>query len=201
MLRFEELPVVNSKEWLDLKDLEGEEWREVNDYKGLYQVSNYGRVKSLGRVMRYNYYKYQRPRILRANILSDCCPYYVVHLTDRKGYEKNFRVHRLVAMAFIDNKDNLPFVNHKDENTINNCVYNLEWCTEKYNSNYGRRNSKLSNSKKKAVVGYCVETGEVVKYDSALDASKTGLFNRQNICDCLKGRLKTHKGYKWKLVD
>ena len=113
-------------------------WRPVVGYEGLYEVSSYGRVRSLDR---YD----GRNRFLKGRILT-------LH-TDKDGYlsaylcsnskVKGFLVHRLVAQAFIPNPDNLPIINHKDENPSNDNVDNLEWCTAKYNSNYGTRNDRI----------------------------------------------------------
>lgn len=102
-----------------------------------YEISNYGRVKSL-----------KSKRILKP---SNTNMYSKVSLwKNGKGYFK--LVHRLVARAFIPNQNNLPNINHKDENPQNNKAENLEWCTQKYNNNYGRHNEKLSASKKGHIV-------------------------------------------------
>lgn len=85
-----------------------------------------------------------------------------------------FRLHRLVAEAFIPNPDSLPLVNHKDENPLNNKVSNLEWCTYKHNNNYGTRNKRISekhiNNKISCRPVICVETN--VKYESITNAGK-----------------------------
>lgn len=109
---------------------------EIIDYKGLYQVSNFGRVKCL------NYRKTEREKEL--NYTKDKDGYITVCLSRRR-----FRVHRLVAYMFIPNdNENMWQVNHKDENPENNYENNLEWCTPRYNCNYGNHNKKVSESKK-----------------------------------------------------
>lgn len=119
-----------------------EEWKTIDNYEDLYMVSTLGKVKSL-----------KHNRVLRPNIKHDG---YMFVILCKNGKVKPFRVHRLVAQAFIPNPDNLPEVNHKDENKVNNTVENLEWCTSSYNINYGTRNHKCMITRGTPVK--CVET-------------------------------------------
>ena len=122
-----------------------EEWRSIEGYEGLYEVSNTGRVRSLDRYDNRNYFR-------KGKVLSpgkDTVGYLFVILTCN-GKRKAINVHRLVAKAFIENPDNLPQVNHKDEDKTNNNVDNLEWCTAKYNNKYGSRKDKVRESKLKS---------------------------------------------------
>ena len=105
-----------------------EEWRDVVGYEGLYMVSNCGRVKSL------KFSNGKREKIMK---LSDRGNGYLRVSLSKDGESKHYNVHRLVAIAFIPNPDNLPYVNHKDECKTNNNVDNLEWCTVEYNNTYG----------------------------------------------------------------
>jgi hypothetical protein len=105
----------------------------------MYQVSNEGNVKSL------NYNHTGNERILRP---ADNGHGYLNVFLCKDGKTKTYYLHRLVASAFIENPDNLPQVNHKDENPSNNNVENLEWCTCKQNINYGTRNARIAESKK-----------------------------------------------------
>ena len=112
-----------------------EEWRDIviekngaiYDYTGLYQVSNLGRVKKLSNN------KNCREKIL--NLAQNNKGYTKVTLS-KDGNQKQYQLHRLVATAFIPNPENLPIVNHKDENPKNNCSENLEWCSYQYNTKY-----------------------------------------------------------------
>lgn len=120
-------------------------WKDIGivkgvDLSGLYQISNLGRVKSLER---YDV----SGRLIREKILKPCPEHYgyLVVTLCTGTISKVFKVHRLVAEAFIPNPNNLPQINHKDEDKTNNNVNNLEWCTSEYNANYGTRNERISD--------------------------------------------------------
>lgn len=109
-----------------------EEWKSIECLNGRYEVSNTGRIRN------------KKGQELKPHIGKT--GYYEVSLTDESGYRKPYKMHRLVAMAFIDNPDNLPCINHKDETRTNNRVENLEWCTVKYNNNYGNHGKHIAES-------------------------------------------------------
>lgn len=164
-----------------------EEWRDVPGYGGLYQVSNKGKIKSLIR------------NKLMTNYLRDDGYYQIVLRKD--GKRKRFFVHTLVASAFLKNEKNYPIVNHKDENTKNNYVSNLEWCTYKYNTNYGNaiKNRTLKQTKK--VVQLDKNNNVIKVWDSARQASKSGEFKYKAISQCCNGDRKTHRGFIWKFYN
>lgn len=146
--------------------------KDVKGYEGLYAVTSCGKVWS------YISQKFLSPRITHAG-------YYEVHLR-KQGESKQFRVHRLVAEAYIDNPENKPEVNHKDENKLNNCINNLEWFTSKENVNYGTRSQRVSQKKSKSI--YCTELNRI--FSSMTEAqNKTGI-NRGLISRCCNGKLK-----------
>lgn len=118
-----------------------EEWRTISGYEGLYEVSSYGRVRSVDRYVkgRYGNYRLHKGKILSLELSNS--GYYFVELT-HKYKRKHFYVHRLVAEAFIDNLHSFRDVNHKDEDKTNNIADNLEWCDHKYNCNYGTKTER-----------------------------------------------------------
>ena len=170
---------------------------------GLYQVSNLGRVKSLNRTSTHSkgYIAHYKEKILTPR--SDKNGYVKVGLS-KYGKTKLYYVHVLVAEAFINNPDNLPEVNHIDEDKTNNCVDNLEWCNHKYNSIHGTRANRISkamtNNKKVSKQVLCVETGII--YPSVHEASRQINLDFSEIATVCRGyrNRKTAGGYHWKYV-
>lgn len=159
---------------------EFEQWKLVKDG---YEVSNYGRIKSVKR----------KPKIIKSVSHNN-----YLYCNQLKDY-----VHIIIAKAFIPNPYKLSCVNHKDENKENNCVWNLEWCTIAYNNSYGNRLNKISKSLQKPIIQLTKEGVFVAEYESGVEAeSKTGI-NRKNISNCCLGRIgfKTAGGYVWKFKE
>lgn len=182
-----------------------EVWKEIKEYEGLYQVSTWGRVRSLDRYVNSSHNNKQfikgiilKPRKSKNGYLKvDLC---------KEGKQKYFLVHRLVAQTFLKNPNNYLVVNHKDEDKSNNRVDNLEWCTHKYNSNYGTRNERMiktqTNNLKysKKVYQYTLK-GELVKiWPSVAECGRNG-FNKGHIASCCRGKHKTHKGFYWSYTE
>lgn len=178
------------EQWKDIYFIEnGVEW----DYRGLYQVSSEGNVKSL------NYNKTGKEKILK--LKKNKFGYFQVSLC-KNGKEKKFYVHRLVAHMFIENDapEHKVEVNHIDENKENNLVKNLEWCTREYNINHGTRSERSGKSRSKKIIGYSLTETKVIILQNATQAKKFG-FDHGNICKCCNGKLKSYKGYKWYYLD
>lgn len=154
--------------------------KDVVGYEGLYAVTSCGKV--------WSYYskKFLKQRVTKNGYL------YVILYKDNEI--KNYNVHRLVAEAYIPNPDNLPQVNHKDENKTNNCLQNLEWCDAKYNINYGTKIDR----QKKPILQYTLDGEFLREWSSATDV---GREVRRNICHCLNGKTKTAYNYIWKYKD
>lgn len=125
-----------------------EEWRDIKGFEGLYQVSNLGNVKRIKHGgCKFGYgYRTLPERMVKQH--PDYHGYKKVHLW-KNNKDKPLFVHRLVAIAFIENPNNYPQINHKDEDKTNNCVSNLEWCTCKYNNNYGTKKERLREALKR----------------------------------------------------
>ena len=166
-----------------------EEWKDIAGYEGKYQVSNWGRIKSL------NYKRSGKERILK--LYNDKYGYKVINL-HKNGKPKLYKIHRLVAITFIPNPNNYPVVNHKDENKANNYVDNLEWCTQKYNINYGTAQERISKSLKGKRTGSenptarkikCITTGEI--FECILDAERKYNIEHSSIIKCCRGKQKS----------
>lgn len=164
-------------------------WCPIKGYEGIYEVSDQGRVRSL---------KFGKERILKPG--RNPKGYILVHLYKNRE-KKWYLVHRLVALAFIPNPDNLPQVNHKDENPSNNKVENLEWCDCKYNNNYGTRNQRQAEKISKPVL-QLTKSGELVReWKSTRDAERNLGFNHGNISSCCTGKCKSAYGFIWKFKN
>lgn len=150
-------------------------WRDCKGYEGKYQVSDLGRVWSIS-----------GQKYLTGSLDKD--GYIRVTLTAKNGKVKIERVHRLVALAFLENPEGLPQVNHKDENKQNNCLENLEWCSNLYNTTY---------SCGKAV--RCVELNKV--FESSQAAMRELGVDGSDIRKCCKGQKNTAGHYHWEYYD
>ena len=156
---------------------------DIKGYEGIYAITSCGKVWS-----------YKTKRFLKT-------------IKTRKGYERVYlykdnnvkhpTIHKLVAIAYIPNPNNLPQINHKDENKENNSVNNLEWCTNKYNSNYGTRNKRMAKAKWKKVL--CIELNRI--FDSEKQAETELKICVSRISECCSGKNKTAGGYHWRYAD
>ena len=167
-------------------------------YEG-YKVSNFGRILSL------NYKNTGKAKLMTPVTDKDG---YLQVILYKNGESKTCRVHRLVAETFLPNPENLPEVNHKDENKKNNFVFlnedgsvdkkrsNLEWKTHKDNINHGTHNERMAKTKSKRVLQLSL-SGELIReWDSTQECGRNG-FNQSAVAKCCRGEQKTHKGFRF----
>lgn len=151
-------------------------WKDIEGYEGLYQVSNTGKVRSL------NYKGTGKKKIWKYAITVNT--YKQIALC-KNGEIKYYYIHRLVAQAFIPNPNNYPVVNHKDENKSNNVVWNLEWCTQEYNCNYGTCQRRKSETRKSRSPKLTTQ-----EYENR----KKQYFENRKISESMKGEPAWNKG-------
>lgn len=154
--------------------------KDIKGYEGKYAITSCGKVWS-----------YRSKKFLKS--CKDRSGYLAVTLC-KDGTRKNYNIHRLVADAYLPNPNNLPQVNHKDENKTHNYINNLEWCDSTYNVNYGTRNKRVSRARSKTVI--CVETNIV--YYSPVEVEQTLGIGASSIRKCCRGKLHTAGGYHWR---
>lgn len=170
-------------------------WKDIEGYEGRYQVSDQGRVRSLN-------YKKKKGSI------------HIMKTEMARGYlrvmlsKKHVLIHRLVAEAFIPNPEDLPCINHIDEDKTNNRVENLEWCSYSYNCSYGTRTKKLLATRKinegktaeKPVRQLTLNGTLVTVWPSIREAERNG-FNNACISWCCNGKRNSHKGFLWEFEN
>lgn len=195
--------------WNGWNKMKKEYWKPVVEYEGLYMVSNWGRIKSFDT---YRKGPNGSIRICKGRILKPVTTkdgYLKVTLC-KNGKKKTFKVHKLVAEAFLEIPEELKHlkgtrylqVNHKDENKLNNNVENLEFCDCKYNINYGTRIERVAkkntNGKcSKKVYQYTLDGKFVKEWKSTRECNRNG-YNHGAVAACCRGKQKTHKGFIWK---
>lgn len=164
--------------------------KDIKGYEGLYKISNYGDVWTVGDGNR-------RARKLKPSVSEG---YFTVNLYKNKK-AKSFRVHRLVAEAFIPNIENKRTVNHIDENKLNNYVGNLEWATDKENANHGSRTNRSSVGRYKAVLQLSPDEEPIRIFKSIKHATLETGVPSSLIVRVAKGRRNLTHGYKWRYVQ
>lgn len=181
-----------------------EVWKDVivdkenkSTYQDKYQVSNMGRVKSLGRYKQnHDKLQYVEERIIKERFTVKGYAYVSLY---NNGKSSNYFIHRLVALAFLKNEFNFPSINHLDEDIRNNSADNLEWCTHKYNNNYGSHNKKLREVNKdySKVKVVCLTTNKI--FNSIKDGAEYyGLLKSRQ---CITANCKHKRKSAGKLID
>ena len=177
-------------------------WKDIIGYEGLYQVSNFGRVKSL------NYNKTEREEIMKAG--NNGHLHVVLH---KNGKEKTFLIHQLVANAFLPNPDNKPIVHHIDHNPLNNNVDNLVWLTyEEHAAKHPEWGKAAAKVLSKPINQYDLDGNFIKTWYSSYDIQRELGYNHSNITRCCKGGFFSEQrnkwvnvtqayGYKWEYAD
>lgn len=158
-----------------------ESWVDIVGYEGLYEVSNLGRIRRNGKIL--------KPSKVRHGYLQIALY--------KNGIYKRFYIHRLVAYAFIPNPNSYPEVNHRDEDKTNNTVDNLEWCTHEYNNNYGTRNERLS----KPVLQFDLQGNFLREWPSTAKVEEETGMDHSNISKCCSGNRSSAGGFVWRFKE
>lgn len=192
-----------------LGNIEGELWVDINDYQGLYEISNMGRIKVVERhVTRTNGFPLTiKEQILKQDLHKDGG----LHVDLRRdGVRYKHKTHRLVAIHFIPNPENKPQVNHKNGQRHDNRVVNLEWCTGSENMKHAFHVLKRENSMcgrvgslhkaSKPVIQMDMQGNHIAEHESARQAALSLGKSQSLIAMAANGRIKTAAGYKWKFA-
>lgn len=197
---------MSNEEFIKNVSLEGEEWRDVVGFEGLYMVSSFGRVISLERIIgTHNKNAHStNHRLLSPNYISQgkISKRQIYHLYKGRKIRKAITAHRIVAYAFIPNPENYPQIDHIDGDPTNNNIKNLRWCTQSTNienpiTKNRRKSTKgtYNTSRSKKIVQ--IENETVINtFNSASEAERSG-YNRICISLCCNNKISQHRGFKW----
>lgn len=178
-------------------DMEGEEWRPIEGFEGIYEVSNMGRVRSLDRVIMIGG---TQPYGYHGSVISQRYTGRIFTVTLNQGRKsKGFSVHRLVAKAFVDGYFDGAEVNHKDEDPTNNRADNLEWCNNNYNKKYGTAKQRMIESRSHPVLQCDMQGNLLHEYPTIKDAAAAvGMKYDKTLRLCCQGLRGQAYGYIWK---
>ena len=199
----------NSKRWFDLKNLKNEVWKQHYEFKN-YEFSNYGRIKSLNRKIKSKLknvdgFINHKEFIKKVSINSK--GYSTTTLCDNNK-RKSIKVHREIALLFIDNPQNYNEINHINGNKLNNIIDNLEWCSHKHNMEEASKLKLFKNIKKginhpmhKKIAKIDIKSNKIIEiFYSLSEASKSVNGDSSSIAKCCKNQNKVGYGYKWKYL-
>ena len=180
-------------------------WKDIIGYENEYQINQFGEIRTLKDSPKLKKYNVLKPQINKRNG-------YVYQMLYKNGKEKLLRVHRLVAMAFLPNPNNLPQVNHKDGNKQNNSVDNLEWCEQSYNMKHAFKTGlekpsekqkaavrKTNEKKRKRVVRTMGD--EKNEYESATVAARKNNVGISTICRYCNKKRMPKDGASWQYIE
>ena len=181
-------------------------WKDVVGYEGLYQVSNIGIVKGVDRFVNA---KGGKKRLAKGKIIKPCIDKdgYLTVTLHKEGIKFPYHIHRLVAMAFLENVECLPVVHHINGNNQDNRVENLMWVSVEYNNSENIARKRKSegafrrNDNKVKIRQYSID-GELIKdYNSAREIERELGFDCSSIIRVCKGKQNTSYGYKWVYIN
>lgn len=176
-------------------------WKDIKGFEGLYQASNFGRIKSLERHVKHNLVGKLliKEKIRKTNITTAGYEYVVLA---KDGKNKTYLVHRIIAETFIPNPNNKECVNHIDENKSNNNITNLEWCDYTYNNTYKNIHlrRKTDNVVRK-IIQYDLDMNEIKRWNNITDAANYFNAKTSNIIKCCKGERNHCCGFKWRYYE
>lgn len=198
---------MTNEEFIKSVSLEGEEWRDVVGFEGIYKISNKQRVLSLNRIVSCNN---GRTRTVKGKILKynkDKNGYITVTLT-KNNYDKPYYLHRIIAQSFVENPNNYPQVDHIDGNHLNNNISNLRFCTMRMNLSYPKAHKHLCEAMaiksktdkpytKKSVVGIDIYDQSNIKFYDKIQDTKNDGFKPSSVSRCCRNKLQQHNGYRF----
>lgn len=168
-----------------------EVWKDIKGYEGFYIASNKGNIKSLN---------YGNTGVCKNLVFS----------TDRYGYKtvilyknkekRTYRVHRIIAEAFVPNPNNFPIINHKNEIKSDNRAENLEWCDARYNINYSRHGEKYSGTRPKRIYQKDKNGNVIKEWESICEAARVLGLCKSSISNCCRGKIDSYKSYIWEFI-
>ena len=170
-------------------------WKPVVGYEGLYEVSSFGRVRSL------NYNHTGKEKILKYGKRPNG---YLQTTLMKNGIRKDIYTHRLVAETLVSNTENKPYVDHIDTNILNNKAENLRWCTHKENVNNPlsiEKKQGKNNYNAKPILQFTLNGEFIRRWDCIIDASKELGCSHGNISSCCNGKRNYCGGFIWKYYD
>jgi len=164
-------------------------WKTMKEHNN-YEVSNFGKIRNK-----------KTKRILKTSISNKGYERFIVYIEKKP---RMFYVHRVVANNFIDNKNKFEQINHKDENKLNNKTENLEWCNNKYNSNYGTKIERILKTKWdtfKTIIQKDKNDNIIKIWENIIVIQKETKYKKANIYKCCERKYKYAYGYKWEYSD
>ena len=188
-----------------------EKWKDIPNYEGIYQASNLGNIRVL--IFHNNICIKNKIHLLKQQVDKYGRKRVMLY---KNGKPKLYQVHTLIANTFLnkseykkmeyDDKNNIDIskleINHKDENPLNNCVNNLEWCTHNYNMHYGNiAIKKVLGKGYKKINQYDLNDNFIKTWDKVLDITNTMRISKQSISYCCNGKTKTAGGYIWRYAN